>query len=158
MTENKKKQYEYLKEQDNNHQLCVMQYPKMHLQLQNIIKSLKHDLQVLSLKREERITKLKMQNMRMKKRIKDIKNQFYVNQVLDSLQLKKLTVTSNNALKDLRRIIQKNSIIFEIIRICSPLEPILFNTEKQFVQSVECSEFLQNIVRYYAKGKNLIIF
>lgn len=99
MTENKKKQYEYLKEQDNNHQLCVMQYPKMHLQLQNIIKSLKHDLQVLSLKREERITKLKMQNMRMKKRIKDIKNQFYVNQVLDSLQLKKLTVTSNNALK-----------------------------------------------------------
>lgn len=99
VTENKKKQYEYLKVQDNTHQLYILQYPKAHIQLQDIIKSLKYSIQILLLRRQKRIEKLKVQNVEIKEKLKSITHKLTVIQVIDSLQLKKLTVASNVVLK-----------------------------------------------------------
>lgn len=99
VTENKKKQYEYLKVQDNTHQLYILQHPKAHIQLQDIIKSLKYSIQILLLRRQKRIEKLKVQNVEIKEKLKSITHKLTVIQVIDSLQLKKLTVASNVVLK-----------------------------------------------------------
>lgn len=98
ITKNKRKQYEYLKEQDNIHQLYILQYPKVHLQLQNVIDTLKHNIQTISLKKEEEIAKLKTKDIDIKERIKNIKQQFTAIQVVHLSQLKKLTMSSNNIL------------------------------------------------------------
>ncbi|XP_076684371.1 dynein regulatory complex subunit 2 [Andrena cerasifolii] len=135
VTENKKKQYEYLKVQDNTHQLYILQYPKAYIQLQDIIKSLKYSIQILLLSREKRIAKLKVQNIEIKEKIKSITHKLTVIQVIDSLQLKKLTVASNGVLKNLRRIIEKGSVIHEIVRICSSLEPLRFDIKEYFTQT-----------------------
>ena len=99
VTENKKKQYEYLKVQDNTHQLYILQCPEAHIQLQDIVKSLKYSIQILLLRREKRIAKLKVQNIEIKEKIKSITHKLTVIQLIDSLQLKKLTVASNVVLK-----------------------------------------------------------
>ncbi|XP_054016777.1 dynein regulatory complex subunit 2 [Hylaeus anthracinus] len=134
MTRHKIKQYEYLKGQDNIHQLYVSQYHKVHLQLQNVVESLKHDTQALSSKRESEISKLQTKDIDLKKKIRNVKQQFTAVQTVDLLQLKKLTVTSNDVLLNLRRSMKTGTTILELIAICSALEPFLFNLKKYFVQ------------------------
>lgn len=99
IVENKKKQYEYLKEQDDIYQTCTIKYSKVYLQLQNTIESLKFKIQTLSEKKKEQIEKLKIKDINIKERYKNIKYEFNMTQMIDSSQLKKLTVTSNEVLK-----------------------------------------------------------
>lgn len=99
IVENKKKQYEYLKEQDDIYQTCTIKYSKVYLQLQNTIDSLKFKIQTLSEKKKEQIEKLKIKDINIKEKYKNIKYEFNMTQMIDSSQLKKLTVTSNEVLK-----------------------------------------------------------
>jgi len=98
-TEEKRKQYEYLKEQDNAYRTDTAQYPKLHVHLQDTIKSLKQDVHVLSQRRQQRITELRDQIVYMKKRIENLRRDFSVSQILDATQLKKLIIVSTNTLK-----------------------------------------------------------
>lgn len=99
IVENKKKQYEYLKEQDDIYQTYTIKYSKVYLQLQNTIESLKFKIQTLSEKKKEQIEKLKIKDINIKERYKNIKYEFNMTQMIDTSQLKKLTVTSNEVLK-----------------------------------------------------------
>lgn len=99
IVENKKKQYEYLKEQDDIYQTCTIKYSKVYLQLQNTIDSLKFKIQTLSEKKKEQIEKLKIKDINIKEKYKNIKYEFNMTQMIDTSQLKKLTVTSNEVLK-----------------------------------------------------------
>ncbi|XP_076379081.1 dynein regulatory complex subunit 2 [Megalopta genalis] len=134
VTMNKKKQYEYLKKQDSIYQQCILQYPKIHLQLQNAAESLKYNIQILSLKRDDRVGNLKRKNSYMKKRSKDMKQCFTAAQAIDFVQLKKLTVFSNDAIKNLRKSEQRSSNILEIMKICSNLESFLVNFRNYFIE------------------------
>lgn len=98
-TGDKRKQYEYLKEQDDVHRADVAQYPKLQTQLQSAIKILKQDMYALSQKREQSITKLNDWIVRMRKRVESLRQIFSMNQVLDATQLKKLTIISTSVLK-----------------------------------------------------------
>ena len=98
-TEDKRKQYEYLKEQDNAHRIDVAQYPKLQTQLQRVIKSLKQDTHALSQKREQSIVELNDQIIRMRKKTKNLRQIFSMNQVMDTAQLKKLTIISASVRK-----------------------------------------------------------
>lgn len=98
-TGDKRKQYEYLKEQDDIHRADVVQYPRFHTQLQNTIKNLKQDTHTLSEKREQSIVELKNQIVYMRKQTESLRQAFSVTQGLDIAQLKKLTTISTNVLK-----------------------------------------------------------
>lgn len=97
--ENKKKQYDYLKEQDDIYQTCTIKYSKVYLQLQNTIESLKFKIQILSQKKKEQIEKLKIKDINIKEKYKNIKYKFNMTQMIDTSQLKKLIVISNEVLK-----------------------------------------------------------
>lgn len=97
--ENKKKQYDYLKEQDDIYQTCTIKYSKVYLQLQNTIESLKFKIQILSQKKKEQIEKLKIKDINIKEKYKNIKYEFNMTQMIDTSQLKKLIVISNEVLK-----------------------------------------------------------
>lgn len=99
IVENKKKQYEYLKEQDNIYQTCTVKYSKIYFELQNTIESLKFKIQILSQEKKEQIGKLKIKDINIKEKYKNIKYKFNMNQMIDTSQLKKLTVISNEVLK-----------------------------------------------------------
>ncbi|XP_015434248.1 PREDICTED: coiled-coil domain-containing protein 65-like [Dufourea novaeangliae] len=135
VTKNKRKQYEYLKEQDNIYQLCILQYPKTHILLQNVIESLKHNIQVLTLKRKEQVANLKITDAVAKMKIKNIKQYFAMTQAIDFLQLKKLTVASNDVLKSLQKSMKKSSTILEIITVCSNLEPHFVYFKNYFMEN-----------------------
>ncbi|KAG7208915.1 hypothetical protein KM043_015095 [Ampulex compressa] len=139
-TESKRKQYEYLKKQDDTHQTETAQYPKLHSQLQNNIDALKDDLQTLSRRRSECIEELKTQADTMKKRIVNLRQDFSTAQIIDASQLKKLSVTSNNVLKDLRRTSEKSSVLLLLIKMCTELQPVLFNLRKYFLHDMEDTE------------------
>lgn len=99
IVENKKKQYEYLKEQDNIYQTCTVKYSKVYFELQNTIESLKFKIQILSQEKKEQIGKLKIKDINIKEKHKNIKYKFNMSQMIDTSQLKKLTVISNEVLK-----------------------------------------------------------
>lgn len=98
-TGDKRKQYEYLKEQDDGHRMDVEQYPKLQTQLQSTIKSLKQNTHTLSQQRKQSIMELNDRIMHLKKRTENLRQIFSVNQVLDTTQLKKLTIISAIVLK-----------------------------------------------------------
>lgn len=104
-TGDKRKQYEYLKEQDDAHHASVAQYPKLQIQLQDTIKNLKQDTNMLSQKREYSITEYKDQIVQMKKKIESLRQEFSMTQMLDATQLKKLTIINTSVLKVLTSII-----------------------------------------------------
>ncbi|CAL1689109.1 unnamed protein product [Lasius platythorax] len=129
-TGDKKKQYEYLKEQDDAHHASVAQYPKLQIQLQDTIKSLKQDTYALSQKREHSITEYKDQIVQMKKRTESLRQEFSMIQMLDATQLKKLTIISTSVLKELKRISEKSSVLISLLRMCSSLEPFSLTVQK----------------------------
>lgn len=98
-TSDKRKQFEYLKEQDDAYRMDMAQYPRMQMQLQSLIKNLKRDIYVLSQKREQRIEELEDQIARMRETTQSLRHEFLVVQMLDATQIKKLTVISINILK-----------------------------------------------------------
>lgn len=99
IVENKRTQYEYLKEQDNIHRMCILRYPKVCLQLQSIIESLKGNIHILSQKRNEKIAKLQITDIKIKEKYKNIKYELTITQMINSVQLKKLAIKSNEVLK-----------------------------------------------------------
>ncbi|KYN02755.1 PREDICTED: coiled-coil domain-containing protein 65-like [Cyphomyrmex costatus] len=129
-TGDKRKQYEYLKEQDDAHRADVAQYPKLQAQLQRVIKNLKQDMHALSQKREQSIAELNNQIVHIRKRIESSREIFSVNQVLDTTQLKKLTIISTNVRKELQRISEKGLAGLSLLRICSNLEPFSLTVQK----------------------------
>ncbi|KAL6258904.1 hypothetical protein P5V15_010848 [Pogonomyrmex californicus] len=129
-TGDKRKQYEYLKEQDDAHRADVARYPRLQVQLQGMIKNLKQDIHVLSQKRKQRITEMNNQIIHMRKRAKNLRQMFSVNQVLDATQLKKLTIINTSVLKKLQRISDKGSSLLSLLRRCSSLEPFSLTVQK----------------------------
>nr|XP_012143523.1 PREDICTED: coiled-coil domain-containing protein 65 [Megachile rotundata] len=152
ITENKRKQYEYLKQQDITHQISIQQYPKTYLQLQNAIENLKCSMEMLSLKRNNYITRLKEKETDMNNKFKNIKYNIASMQMIDSFQMKKLIITSNEVFKYLQRIIEKSSAVLEIVKIYSALESTSFNAKKYFMQNAIHTEFVDtDIPKSYSK-------
>ncbi|KAL0101538.1 hypothetical protein PUN28_018988 [Cardiocondyla obscurior] len=129
-TGDKRKQYEYLKEQDDAHFADVAQYPKLQTQLQSMIKNLKQNTQTLSQKRKQNIIELNNQIVQMRKKAESLRQIFSVNQMLDTTQLKKLTIMSTSILKELQKISEKGSALLSLLKICSNLEPFSLNIQK----------------------------
>lgn len=99
-TDDKRKKYKYLKQQDNSHSLdIVAQSPKLHIHLQSTIKNLKQDLYTLTQKQEHSITELKDQITLMNRKIHSLRQKSAMTRILDATQLKKLTIISGNVLK-----------------------------------------------------------
>ncbi|XP_032675636.1 dynein regulatory complex subunit 2 [Odontomachus brunneus] len=129
-TRDKRKQYEYLKEQDDAYHADVAQYPKLHTQLQNVIKNLKQDMQALAQKREQTITELKDHIVQMGKRLQSLRQEFSMVRMLDATQLKKLTIISASVLKELQRISEKGTMLLSLLKMCSNLEPFSLTVQK----------------------------
>ncbi|KAK2580894.1 hypothetical protein KPH14_005964 [Odynerus spinipes] len=123
-TENKRKQYEFLKDQDNAHFAELIQYPKLSIQLHNTIDTMKNDIENLLEKRKFSITELKYQMQLMKDKTLLIKKKFRSDQISESTQLKKLSVVCNNSVKDLEKISEKSSTLLSLMKLCSELEPL----------------------------------
>nr|XP_034171180.1 dynein regulatory complex subunit 2 [Osmia lignaria] len=144
ITKSKNKQYEYLKEQDNIDQMLILQYPKTCLQLQNAIENLKSNIAITRMKRNSHIEILKAQATDINKKFKDIKQKIVIMQIIDSSKRKKLIITSNEILKYLQQIMEKSSMVLEMVKICSVLEPTSFNTKRYFTQDAIPTEFFDN--------------
>ncbi|CAL7948712.1 unnamed protein product [Xylocopa violacea] len=168
--ENKKKQYEYLKEQDVIYQMSTLQYLKIHIQSQNIIESLKLNTQMLSEEKKEKIIKLKIKDKHLREKLKNIKYDFATTETVVFSQLKKLSVTSNNAIKHLQQIENKGSVILETITVCTTLEPLLFKLKQYFIQDTTYAEIadtkvpescskVSNLWKYYnyIKVNNIVL-
>lgn len=98
-TETKRKQYEFLKEQDDANFAEMTQYPKLNTQLQNTINTVKNEIENLLERRKFSINELKYQLKFMKKKSLAIRKNFKTNQISESAQLKKLSVVCDNVIK-----------------------------------------------------------
>lgn len=98
-TESKRKQYEYLKEQDDAIILEFAQYPKIYSQLFETMENLKNETETMKCEREETIVELKSQLERLSNKIWKLRQDMKLMQTIDTLQLKRLSVTSGNIIK-----------------------------------------------------------
>lgn len=98
-TEYKRKQYEFLKDQDNAQFAEMIEYPQISTQLQNTIDTIKNDTESLLEKRKFSISELRLQMKLMKSKTLSIKQNFRSDQISESAQLKRLSVVCNNSLK-----------------------------------------------------------
>ena len=98
-TETKRKQYEYLKAQDDANSLEAAQFPKLYSQLSETVENLKNETHNLRREREETISELKSQIERLSKRIWKLRQEIKLMQTIDALQLKKLSVMSGEVIK-----------------------------------------------------------
>ncbi|XP_046745212.1 dynein regulatory complex subunit 2-like [Diprion similis] len=122
LTENKRKQYEYLKEQDDAVRAEAAMFPKQQSQLLDTIDITKGQLDDLAWERGEQITELKQQLEQLNKAIWDLRSKIKMAQITDAIQLKKLSVISNGVKKELDRILEKGTMLQLLSQLCSSLE------------------------------------
>ncbi|KAI4482678.1 hypothetical protein M0804_008531 [Polistes exclamans] len=123
-TEIKRKKYELLKEQDDANLAEMTQYPKLITQLQNKINTVKNDTESLLEKRESSITELRCQMKFTSHKSLTVKKNFRTDQILQSEQLKKLSIVCNTVIKDLKKINEKSITLLSLMKLCSELEPL----------------------------------
>ncbi|KAF7395584.1 hypothetical protein HZH68_009634 [Vespula germanica] len=139
-TETKRKQYEFLKEQDDANFAEMTQYPKLSTQLQNTINTVKNEIENLLEKRKFSISELKYQMKFMKNKSLVIKKNFRTNQILESIQLKKLSIVCNNVIKDLEKITKKGFALLSLMKLCSELEPLSVSIKMYISSDVDTVE------------------
>ena len=98
-TESKRKQYEYLKEQDDAHQVEAAQFPQQFARLKENAETLRKNLIALVQEREETIEDLKMQAELLTKRVCKLRQETKLAQTIDVVQLKRLSVLSSETVK-----------------------------------------------------------
>lgn len=98
-TESKRKQYEYLKEQDDAHQVEAAQFPKLFAQLKEHLETLRKNLFTLAQEREETIEDLRMQSELLTKRVCQMRQEMKMAQTIDTVQLKRLSVLSSEVIQ-----------------------------------------------------------
>lgn len=121
-TRKKGKQYETLKSLDDAHHREASQFPKHQSFLQTTMETLKLQETKLSEDRNHAIRELTAQSENMNTRIWKLRQEIRLNQDLDQVQLKKLTVMSGSIIKDMRKIEEKSSTMLFLMKICSSLE------------------------------------
>ncbi|KAL2736243.1 dynein regulatory complex subunit 2 [Vespula maculifrons] len=139
-TETKRKQYEFLKEQDDANFAEMTQYPKLSTQLQNTINTVKNEIENLLEKRKFSISELKYQMKFMKNKSLVIKKNFRTNQILESTQLKKLSIVCNNVIKDLEKITKKGFALLSLMKLCSELEPLSVSIKMYISSDIDTVE------------------
>nr|KAF7420676.1 hypothetical protein H0235_010973 [Vespula pensylvanica] len=139
-TETKRKQYEFLKEQDDANFAEMTQYPKLSTQLQNTINTVKNEIENLLEKRKFSISELKYQMKFMKNKSLVIKKNFRTNQILESTQLKKLSIVCNNVTKDLEKITKKGFALLSLMKLCSELEPLSVSIKMYISSDIDTVE------------------
>uniref|UniRef100_A0ABD2XN47 Dynein regulatory complex subunit 2 n=1 Tax=Trichogramma kaykai TaxID=54128 RepID=A0ABD2XN47_9HYME len=97
-TESKRKQYEYLKEQDDQHRAESARFPRRHAELKRSVEHWKRSLVQLALDREETIDELRLQADLLIKQVGRMRQDIKSAQNLDALQLKRLSVLSSEAI------------------------------------------------------------
>ncbi|XP_033226313.1 dynein regulatory complex subunit 2-like [Belonocnema kinseyi] len=154
-TETKRKQYEYLKEQDDANSLEAAQFPKLHSQLSETVENLKNEIHNLKREREESISELKSQMERLSTRIWKLRQEITLMQTIDALQLKKLSARSGEVIKKLGETLEKSSTIQFLIKLCADLEPPLL-IKKYSVKDAEAANEIatKGIVDLYDKMEN----
>ncbi|XP_035743369.1 dynein regulatory complex subunit 2-like [Vespa mandarinia] len=139
-TETKRKQYEFLKEQDDANFTEMTQYPKLNTQLQNIVNTIKNEIENLLEKRKFSINKLKYQMKFMRNKSLAIRKNFKTNQILESTQLKNLSVVCNNVIKDLEKITKKGFALLSLMKLCSELEPLSVSIKMYISSDIDIVE------------------
>lgn len=139
-TESKRKQYEYLKEQDDTARSEAAQFPRLQSHLQSTIEILKGNQEKLANERYGRIEELRSQAERLNNRIWKSRQDVRMNQTLDAIQLKRSSVLSGKVIKDLKRVEEKASALLLLIRMCSSLEPMALAVKKYAIHCAETAE------------------
>ncbi|XP_025601813.2 dynein regulatory complex subunit 2 [Athalia rosae] len=146
LTENKRKQYEYLKEQDDAVRAETAVFPRQQSQLLDTIDNMKGQLEDLVWERGERITELKTQLTQLNKAIWDLRSKIRMAQVMDAIQLKRLSVISNGVKKELEKLLEKGTMLQLLSELCSNLEGPLDGKGRSSICGDESSHSLENAV------------
>ncbi|XP_058803331.1 dynein regulatory complex subunit 2 [Phymastichus coffea] len=141
-TENKRKQYEYLKEQDDVHQVEASEFPKLYTQLREHAETSRKNLLRLTEERQETIEDLKHQSELLTKRLCKLRQEMKMMETLDAVQLKKLSVLSSEAIANLERILNKGNELHTMMKLCSDLEPEALKVKRYSIKNLEVAREL----------------
>ncbi|XP_014231547.1 coiled-coil domain-containing protein 65 [Trichogramma pretiosum] len=144
-TESKRKQYEYLKEQDDQHRAESARFPRRHAELKRSVEHWKRSLVQLALDREETIDELRLQADLLIKQVGRMRQDIKSAQNLDALQLKRLSVLSSEAITELERVMDKVTEIQTMAQLCSELEPVTLKVKKYSLKNFELAKDLLKI-------------
>ncbi|KAJ8679913.1 hypothetical protein QAD02_015700 [Eretmocerus hayati] len=141
-TETKKRQYDYLKEQDDAHQEEAAQFPKLYAQLRETAETLRKNLISLAQERDDTIEDLRIQSELLNKRVSRTRHDTKIDQAADELRLKRLIILSNDIIKELERIVDKSIEMQSMAKLCSDMEPDSLSIHKYLIKNFEASKAL----------------
>lgn len=140
-TSAKRKQYNILKESDDAHRHEAAQYPKLESHLQSTIETMKDQEAKLNESTTSTILKLNNQHETLINSIRKLKQEIRINQTMDEMNLKKLTVMSGQAIRELTKIKFKSLTILTLLKSCSTLAaPGSFSSVKKYKLPSESPE------------------
>ncbi|XP_043273171.1 dynein regulatory complex subunit 2 [Venturia canescens] len=136
----KRKQYEYLKEQDNASRLESLQFVKQQSSLQNMVENLRENYYTLMNERSARIDELTNKNKRSDDSIRKLRQEIRIHQTMDAVQLKRMSVLCITVIKHLESIKEKGSTLLLLVKMCSGLEPTALAVKKY---AIHCAETIE---------------
>lgn len=98
-TATKREQYGFLKEHDDVNQAEISQFPKTYKKLRETAETLRENLITVAQERNEIIEDLAQQSELLTKKVFHLRQQAKVDQTMDEIQLKQLSVVSSETIK-----------------------------------------------------------
>lgn len=129
-TASKKKQYEHLKEADEAHILEAAAFPGQQAQLLRTIETLKCQEDALTQTSNRKIAELRRQIDLLNCQIWKLRQDIRMNQTMDEIQLKRLSLTSGGVVRYLKQIKEKSSALTLLMKICCSLERNLLSIKQ----------------------------
>lgn len=139
-TADKRKQYEYLKEQDNAMRLETSRFVRQHANFQKIVENLKDNYYTLMNERSARIDDLTNQVKRSDDNVCKLRQEIRIFQTMDAVKLKRMSVMSVAVMKNLESIENKGSTLLLLVKMCSRLEPTALAVKKYAIYCAETAE------------------
>ncbi|XP_034938511.1 dynein regulatory complex subunit 2 [Chelonus insularis] len=142
VTLDKWKQYENLKTLDEDHKRETTNFPQLLSVLNITIESLRNRENALTDERNKIIIKLKKEIEMLRAHIFKLRQKINIDQAMNKIQLKRLTVISNKVIEKLEKVDQKSHALKVMINICSNFEPLIVYNDRYILEQVDT--FLQD--------------
>lgn len=129
-TDDKRKHYDILVEQDLTYQHEAIRFPGLQSQLIHTIESLKYHENILTITRDKTVSELLNQIEISNKQIYKLRQDILMSQTMNEIQLKRQTIISGSVAEYLKKLKQKSISLMMLMKMCSNYEHLLMIINK----------------------------
>ncbi|KAK0174771.1 hypothetical protein PV327_010501 [Microctonus hyperodae] len=155
-TDDKRKHYDILVEQDLMYQHEAARFPGLQSQLIHTIESLKYHENILTITRDKTVSELLNEIEMSNKQIYKLRQDILMNQTVNEIQLKRQTIISGSVIEYLKKLKQKSASLMMLMKMCSNYEHlfVIINKYSNYCGENSNEENIYCVMNPYDKLEN----